>query len=922
MKTVRWMAMALLLGLALPGGNVRAADTESVESSPWVGWRKGYDCYDRASAFRDDRQYDRALELYQQSREFYQAVRRNFPDWNKQVIEGRIKLCDDEIANLRKLAGRLPLPAETAPPPVAASGAPSYRSDFSIPGGLSVSGGGVESASGGGSGRLYIEMQSELEQYRQRLRLALQEIDGLQVKLQQSEARGRDVDGVLRDYRLLQDKYALLEVRYKEAADRALRPGGDLQKLQNQMLELKLANDEAMAERRRLETELAKRDENYAAARREILALKDAAQNHDNVVKRLERDLELARNRSGAPAVPAADDGLLSRRVETLETELARKNQQLDRLMKLLTENDRAAITAELTAEVKRLRDELDKRGGAEQSEAGLRRKIAEMTENETTLRNQLRQTEDQLQRVNADYQSLSASGRQQTDAAQVTNAELKSLQQRTASLETELQNWTTRYNELEKRHNDRLKADSLNAGSLNQTNNDLEAKLAEAQKQQRLLGEKYDELKRTADADAALIKSSREAVMEYKTKLLSSEVDLRKLADLQKAYDELKAKFDLVNRASNSDVLAALNRIPGLEESLRRYEAENTALLAELKTLKRQPAASGPGAMVAAALGTQQVADLEKLENLLADARTAEARSNLEIAIWGYRQVLARDPGNAEAARRLGAIYLARGQYDDAVKLLEPACRALNNDRLVLDDLSRALIGKRDYARALALLADYRKQRQGRTDGNLLLTEGLAWSRSGKVAEAENAFKAVLKIEPANAEAAYELALMLSADPARRKEAGEFYLLAKEHGVGPDSYLEEVLKAVAGSDRATLDFLRKNVLEGLEKKDWSSVDWYLAELEKLAPGDIVDRRLRMVERILQGQPGEAVKLCGEPADAPDRIVLAAALLDAGRREDALKQLGALAANEQWSEAPPAFVKHVSGRAELKARLP
>ena len=60
-------------------------------------------------------------------------------------------------------------------------------------------------------------------------------------------------------------------------------------------------------------------------------------------------------------------------------------------------------------------------------------------------------------------------------------------------------------------------------------------------------------------------------------------------MAQLQKAYDELKTRFDLIEKSSGSDVLKTLNRIPGLEESLRRYEKENRTLLAEIAALKKK---------------------------------------------------------------------------------------------------------------------------------------------------------------------------------------------------------------------------------------------------------------------------------------------------------------------------------------------
>ncbi len=916
LKLIAW------LGVCCMNASILATGAESLDSSPWVGWRKGYECYDRAGTFKEDNQYERALELYTQSRGYFEAIRKHFPDWNKAVIEGRIRLCDEEIAALRKLSGRLP----AAPGP----GASTVRA-AAEPGGYQPSAPPVSSyaapgTAAGSTGRLYIEMQSELDQYRQRLRNALMEIDALQVKLQQSEARGRDIDGVLRDYRLLQEKYALLEVQYKNALERSARPDRDREKYETQLMELKLANDDALRERRRLEAEITARDGEYAAARREILALRDAAQKNGNETKRLERELELTRARAadrGAAGIAPADESL-KLRVSALESELARKDQRIDRLMKLLSEKDSgggpaaagAAVHSEMEQELRRLREEAAALRAAGATENELRRRIGDLTAAGEGLKQQLAQAEDKLRQRDREYQMLLTAGKQQSDAAAVTGAELKSLRQRTAELESELKSWGTRYAELDKRHRDRLAADALNAGSLAKARTAAEKQLEDLQKKFRELTSAHAALQRDAAAAQALVKSSRETVIELKTRLLSNEVELRKMAALQKAFDELKAKFDLINQASNSDVLAALNRIPGLEESLKRYEAENRALLAEVNHLKKRPA---PAAENGPAAARTSGGELEKIETLLADARAAEARSNQEVAIWGYRQVLARDAAHAEANGCLGRIELVRGNFEEAVKYLEIACQATPGDRRNVNALARALIGKRDYNGALARLKEFKKRQQNRVDAALLGTEALAWSRSGNAAEAEKAFKAVLKLDPGNAEAAYELALMLSADAARRKEAGEFYLMAKEHGGSVDSYLEEVLKSVTGGDQATLEFLQQNVIETLNAGDWSSAEWYLNELDKLIPGDARSRRLRSALMILSGKPAACIQLLKQPAGCDEMLLKAAALLD-------MKQLPAaeklLAAAAQGKSAPELTVLKAHVQRQRNAATP
>ena len=76
---------------------------ETLESSPWVGWRKGYEYYDKASDNKEKNQFEKALQNYTRSREYFNAIRRNFPQWNKSVVEGRIRLCDNEIKALEKI---------------------------------------------------------------------------------------------------------------------------------------------------------------------------------------------------------------------------------------------------------------------------------------------------------------------------------------------------------------------------------------------------------------------------------------------------------------------------------------------------------------------------------------------------------------------------------------------------------------------------------------------------------------------------------------------------------------------------------------------------------------------------------------------------------------------------------------------------
>ncbi|MBE6368145.1 MAG: tetratricopeptide repeat protein [Lentisphaerae bacterium] len=884
---------------------------ESLDSSPWKGWRKGYECYDKAGAFKEAGDLVQAAEFYRRARDYFAAIRKHFPDWNKSVVEGRVKLCENAMREVQTMT---PVPAanvvQTTPremPPVQPPryqreyppAVPTHNSTGSMPPrqdyptyNPNYSGGYGSANAGGNSGRLYIEMQSEIDQYRQRLRNALMEIDSLQIKLRQSEARSRDIDGVLRDYRLLQEKYSLLEMQYKNALQRNI--SGDRERYENQIIALKQANDEAAKRIRELENTTQMKDQEYAVSRTEVLQLRDAQQKLNNENRRLQREIELLRNRSTQVEAAPGSTGDHAAQIAQLNSELARKDQRIERLMKLLSEDpgDKNSSNTALSAEIKRLQQEVDTLRSSAGQDNALRRQISDLTVAESTLKKQLADANELLKVRNKELKSMQQSDGKTQQKLLQAEAQVKNLQQRLAAAEKELKAFAARYSAIEKRHQDRLRADALNQEQLVKARQLAEKNLAGQQKEVVQLKSTLEQTRRELDEAQKLIKTSRSNVIELTAKQHSSEIELRKMAAVQKAYDELKNRFDLIKQASNSDVLTALNRIPGLEESLKRYEKENRSLLEEIGRLKKSVQSKS-----AAALPTIAGAEREKLETLLADARSAEARGNAEIAVWGYRQVLGRDPANYEASAKLGNIYLGAGKFDEAVKLLGSAYQKTPGNAKLLNSYARALIGKRNYDAALKLIAQYKKQHNKQLNDAMLLTEALAFSRSGQAAAAEKAFKAVLQQAPGNAEAAYELALMLSADEKRRKEAGEFYMLAKENGIGVDSYLEELLRSFSNHDTATRDFLLGNIREALLKGDTASAQWYMNEVSKMFAKDKAVTYMQYIMYIYDRQSGEVVKRLARANDADSKFLYALALLQSGNTaaaDKAIKQLPAL----------------------------
>ena len=151
-----------------------------------------------------------------------------------------------------------------------------------------------------------------------------------------------------------------------------------------------------------------------------------------------------------------------------------------------------------------------------------------------------------------------------------------------------------------------------------------------------------------------------------------------------------------------------------------------------------------------------------------------------------------------------------------------------------------------------------------------------------------------MLKADPANGEAAYELALSLSADKNRLKEAGEFYMLAKNNGMGVDSYLEDLLRSFSSADNGTRDFLINNIYEAWQSNDSVSASWYLTEAGKLYSGDAVYKLAQGIEYIFKNQFDQTLKIIDDSCGEQGKFIRIWALLKQNKDADAEKILNTL----------------------------
>ncbi|MCS6771203.1 MAG: tetratricopeptide repeat protein [Kiritimatiellae bacterium] len=161
--------------------------------------------------------------------------------------------------------------------------------------------------------------------------------------------------------------------------------------------------------------------------------------------------------------------------------------------------------------------------------------------------------------------------------------------------------------------------------------------------------------------------------------------------------------------------------------------------------------------------------------------ARLHERERNFAEAEREWRAVLARDPENLTARIRLAVVFLAAGRYEAALATAQWALEADPYAQEALDVAASALAGLRRHREALDYLR--RLAAIDRENAAVKIRMGLSFAALGDLKNAEASFYDVLRSDPANSVAAYNLAVIC----ARRGDAaGAVDLLreaAQRHG-------------------------------------------------------------------------------------------------------------------------------------------
>ena len=75
----------------------------SAAPSPWDLWRSGYTNFEQGESLRERGRYSEAVEYFEKAKKNYLSVRSARPDWNQRVIANRLRDCEKNLAELRRL---------------------------------------------------------------------------------------------------------------------------------------------------------------------------------------------------------------------------------------------------------------------------------------------------------------------------------------------------------------------------------------------------------------------------------------------------------------------------------------------------------------------------------------------------------------------------------------------------------------------------------------------------------------------------------------------------------------------------------------------------------------------------------------------------------------------------------------------------
>jgi len=487
------------------------------------------------------------------------------------------------------------------------------------------------------------------------------------------------------------------------------------------------------------------------------------------------------------------------RRLEETEGELKdarRKLEQAQKIANTTSEEARAATfkighAKKLLALAERRVQDLDQQLAAE------RRNRAVGPGQEGALK-RLQEAGKMVKAMEGEAERMKAKSAEQLQMLRNQEQAITKLETSKAELDREL---AERERRIEKLKSDRKRslAKTEVVEGLATTLEEQDAELAKAKRERRQL---------ESERDRAVI-----AAREARARLKTTQNELNKVADRVARKGANGASADIF-RDQIRRLTIQLEKEGQRRRTLERLLSELQDTVAEEPPPIRAPEPPGnvppPANRVAVYPGAQfpeaeEKARRERTRKLvvrgyLRQGIGAEQAGNVEAARHNYAKVLENEPDNLPATQRLGLIAAELGEDREAIRFLKRAFRLDADDLDTLLPLGFALVRQSEPDLAVSMLSRAVALEPDNPHAHRCL--GIACSTLGWSEAAEVQFRRTDKLNPKDAENAFNMAVLLATGkPPRLAEAKAWYVRACKLGAEADPGLDQVFGIGAGNE-------------------------------------------------------------------------------------------------------------------------
>ena len=487
---------------------VITANSGTPKLTPWDAWRMAYTTFEQGEEYRNKGDYLNARKSFDKALEYYKMVRSARPDWNQKVISERIADCENESRRMSTFLGPAAQEKAQAQEPA-----------------------------------LAVENKGLTAELRKELSIAKAELEELRKTNETRKNYESEISNLLRDQRILQERYSLLEKRYRNQEEKLSLPDTKLRELEDQLVATRLQLDLA-----RKETAAARQQISAAAA--ETLLLKKEKQSDTAQIRRLTADLSSLQKEQGKK-----DDVLAQARREysSLEKRLQENEKQLADIRSRNT-----ALNNDLNSLRDRYREKLASAGAGEAAY----RKLADENKKVQDLNDQLRKNEEQLTAQQRRLQRENEDLRLQLSTANQKNSKLQS------EIDSEKSSGRKLAKELEQ--------EKINSGALNR----------ELDSMRRVAGDNSAELKRLNSENSELKKRLKFRESEDFKNMTAARAEKKSLKEQQLKLEQNIAVLKAELKNSNDKAAALAKNVTELQSENRKLHAGRINYEGQLKTL------------------------------------------------------------------------------------------------------------------------------------------------------------------------------------------------------------------------------------------------------------------------------------------------------------------------------------------------